>query len=76
MHFLRDILYDVELKIQAGLSRYTWQSLNIPEYCQTCEKVSYFPFSQFIFFFSFSFDFILLKIYAHSFEYPTHQQYD
>lgn len=39
LYFLRDHLYEAELKIQAGLGRYTWQSLNIKEYCQRCQTV-------------------------------------
>lgn len=36
LQFLREHLYSVEAKIQAGLGRYTWQSLNIKEYTEKC----------------------------------------
>lgn len=36
LQFLREHLYCVEAKIQAGLGRYTWQSLNIKEYTEKC----------------------------------------
>lgn len=36
---MREHLYEAESKIQAGLGRYTWQSLNIKEYCDRCEIV-------------------------------------
>lgn len=36
LQFLREHLYSVEAKIQAGLGRYTWQSLNIKEYTDKC----------------------------------------
>lgn len=39
LYFLREHLYEAESKIQAGLGRYTWQSLNIKEYCERCEMV-------------------------------------
>ncbi|KAL7022048.1 hypothetical protein ACKWTF_012111 [Chironomus riparius] len=37
IHFLRDKLYEVESTIQAGLGRYTWQTLNIKTFCKTCQ---------------------------------------
>ncbi|CRL07346.1 CLUMA_CG020322, isoform A [Clunio marinus] len=39
IHFLRDKLYDAESTIQAGLGRYTWQTLNIQHFCEKCEKL-------------------------------------
>lgn len=39
IHFLRDKLYEVESTIQAGLGRYTWQTLNIKTFCETCERL-------------------------------------
>lgn len=36
LQFLREHLYAVESKIQAGLGRYTWQSLNILDYTSKC----------------------------------------
>jgi dynein heavy chain, axonemal len=38
IHFLRDKLYETESTIQAGLGRYTWQTLNIKCFCESCEK--------------------------------------
>lgn len=39
IHFLRDNLYETESTIQAGLGRYTWQTLNIKSFCEACEKL-------------------------------------
>lgn len=39
IHFLRDKLYEAESTIQAGLGRYTWQTLNIKCFCESCEKL-------------------------------------
>jgi dynein heavy chain, axonemal len=39
IHFLRDKLYETESYIQAGLGRYTWQTLNIKCFCESCEKL-------------------------------------
>lgn len=39
IHFLRDKLYETESRIQAGLGRYTWQTLNIKCFCESCEKL-------------------------------------
>lgn len=39
IHFLRDKLYETESRIQAGLGRYTWQTLNIKSFCESCEKL-------------------------------------
>lgn len=39
IHFLRDKLYETESTIQAGLGRYTWQTLNIKSFCESCEKL-------------------------------------
>lgn len=39
IHFLRDKLYETESTIQAGLGRYTWQTLNIKCFCESCEKL-------------------------------------
>lgn len=39
IHFLRDKLYETESTIQAGLGRYTWQTLNIRCFCESCEKL-------------------------------------
>ena len=39
IHFLRDKLYETESTIQAGLGRYTWQTLNIKSFCEQCEKL-------------------------------------
>lgn len=39
IHFLRDKLYEAESTIQAGLGRYTWQTLNIKCFCEACEKL-------------------------------------
>lgn len=39
IHFLRDKLYETESTIQAGLGRYTWQTLNIKTFCQACERL-------------------------------------
>ncbi|KAG5670791.1 hypothetical protein PVAND_001030 [Polypedilum vanderplanki] len=39
IHFLRDKLYETESKIQAGLGRYTWQTLNIKTFCESCERL-------------------------------------
>ena len=39
IHFLRDKLYETESSIQAGLGRYTWQTLNIKCFCESCEKL-------------------------------------
>lgn len=39
LYFLQEYLYRVECRIQAGLGRYTWQSLNITEYCGNCDLV-------------------------------------
>lgn len=36
LQFLREHLYAVESKIQAGLGRYTWQTLNIIDYTAKC----------------------------------------
>nr|XP_029723863.1 uncharacterized protein LOC109398556 [Aedes albopictus] len=38
IHFLRGHLYEVETIIQAGLGRFTWQSFNIPAYCERCQQ--------------------------------------
>lgn len=40
LFFLKEHLYQAETKIQAGLGHYTWQSLNIREYCEKCQSVS------------------------------------
>jgi dynein heavy chain len=39
IHFLRDKLYEAESTIQAGLGRYTWQTLNIKMFCESCERL-------------------------------------
>lgn len=39
IHFLRDKLYETESRIQAGLGRLTWQTLNIKSFCESCEKL-------------------------------------
>lgn len=39
IHFLRDKLYEAESTIQAGLGRYTWQTLNIKTFCESCERL-------------------------------------
>jgi dynein heavy chain, axonemal len=39
IHFLRDKLYETESSVQAGLGRYTWQTLNIKCFCESCEKL-------------------------------------
>jgi dynein heavy chain len=39
IHFLRDKLYETESTIQAGLGRYTWQTLNIKTFCESCERL-------------------------------------
>lgn len=36
---MRDKLYETESSIQAGLGRYTWQTLNIKCFCESCEKL-------------------------------------
>lgn len=36
---MRDKLYETESTIQAGLGRYTWQTLNIKEFCESCEQL-------------------------------------
>lgn len=40
IHFLRELLNEVETVIQSGLGRLTWQTFNIKVYCQKCQKVS------------------------------------
>lgn len=40
LFFLKDHLYHAEMKIQGGLGHYTWQSLNIREFCDYCMGVS------------------------------------
>lgn len=39
LFFLKEHLYQAEMKIQAGLGHYTWQSLNIRDYCAKCQSV-------------------------------------
>jgi dynein heavy chain, axonemal len=39
IHLLREKLYETESTIQAGLGRYTWQTLNIKCFCESCEKL-------------------------------------
>lgn len=36
---LRDKLYEAESIIQVGLGRYTWQTLDIKSFCETCQKL-------------------------------------
>lgn len=36
---MRDKLYETESRIQAGLGRISWQTLNIKEFCESCEKL-------------------------------------
>lgn len=40
IHFLRELLNQVETVIQSGLGRLTWQTFNIKSYCQKCDAVS------------------------------------
>lgn len=39
IHLLRDKLYEAESIIQVGLGRYTWQTLDIKSFCESCEKL-------------------------------------
>lgn len=36
---MRDKLYEAESIIQVGLGRYTWQTLDIKSFCESCEKL-------------------------------------
>lgn len=39
MNFLRDHLYETEVAIQVGVSRYTWQSFNIKKYTESVSSL-------------------------------------
>lgn len=39
IHFLREKLYETESLIQVGLGRYTWQTLNVKYFCDSCQKL-------------------------------------
>lgn len=40
VQILKEHLFKTESKIQAGLGRYTWQSMNIKQFCDKCLLVN------------------------------------